>query len=278
MTDRLIGNHVAWMILLLCSPMFSEAESPSQNPLDDDCRIHFVFEVDDTPTLVLRHIEGQVDVRSSEADRVEIWAERGNPMIDIDVRRVGNRIIIDTDYEKPPFCDPHEDWSVDFEILVPPTSNLKLKTVEAGIDVEGVEGDIRLETVTGHISATAVGGDLWLNSIDGDVWLDWITDAEIQAVTISGDITDTHGFMDEKPRELASVMGKIKFIPQSEAAFRVDGETLIGDIVNELSDDLEVERHRWTGIKRITGRINDGDARLKLRSITGDLILSWEPY
>lgn len=271
------GRWLCFFILVVTAiSALAENQRPTRDAQERDD--HYVFEVDGQPTIVVRNVEGQVDVQTGDSNQVEIWIERSNPFIDIDIRRDGNRITIETEYEKPPFCHRDEDWSVNYVIHVPNESDLRIKTVTAGIDVDQVSGDLRLETVTGHISATSVDGDVRLTTVDGNIWLDLITDATVNALTVSGDITDTHGFLNGKSREFSTVAGDIKFVPQSDASFYVFGETLIGDIDNGIGDELDVERNRWTGIKRITGNVNGGEARLRMRSVTGNLTLSWDAY
>jgi len=278
MFEKLISSQMVLTVLFSITGLTTRAEVPRENQLADQRDDHYVFQVDGEPLIVLRNVEGQIDVISGDDNRVEIWIERSNPFIDIDIDQDGNRITIETEYEKAPFCHRDEDWSVDFVIHVPQESDLNFKTVSAGIDVEEISGRLRLETVTGHISITSASGDLRLTTVDGDLWLDLITDARVHALTVSGKITDTHGFMDSKSREFSTVSGDIKFVPQADASFYVIGETLIGDIENGIGEELEVERSRWTGIKRITGFVNSGESRLRMLSVTGDLTLSYEAY
>ena len=86
-----------------------------------------------------------------------------------------------------------EGWSVSYEIKVPANTDLDLRTVNGGINVEGVSGDIQFEAVNGSIHLARVGGDVrgtttngGLNiELDGAQWSGTGLDAE----TTNGGVT-----------------------------------------------------------------------------------------
>jgi len=80
--------------------------------------------------------------------------------------------------EGPDTHGNNEWWSVNFEVHVPPQTDLELHAHNGGIAVAGVTGMLRMETLNGGIHLDAVNGDVVAETrngglhvaLDGDHW------------------------------------------------------------------------------------------------------------
>ena len=63
-------------------------------------------------------------------------------------------------------------WSVSYEIWAPSKTDLRLSSVNGGLDVEGIRGRLDLETTNGGISLQAVSGDVNAETTNGGITVD----------------------------------------------------------------------------------------------------------
>jgi hypothetical protein len=63
----------------------------------------------------------------------------------------------------------HSWWSVSYEVFVPQTSDVTLKSVNGGITIQDVRGQIRFDVVNGGVHLKRVAGDISGASVNGGV-------------------------------------------------------------------------------------------------------------
>ena len=139
-------------------------------------------------SLVIKNLSGDIRVRGSGTDRIEVRAvkswRRGDPtLVRIEVSHVG------TDGDTALLCgwwqgatlscdvggyivnnDGGNDTRVDFDVLIPRTMRVSVATIGGSVHLEGLESEIRASTITGTATvafATAPDAELFLSSVSG---------------------------------------------------------------------------------------------------------------
>lgn len=194
--------------------------------------------------------------------------------------------------------------TVSFTVFVPAHYHAELKT--SGGDVDIVElggnvvartsgGDIRLGRITGHIEAVTSGGDITVESGGGSAKLT-TSGGDIVVQRIAGlarlntsggdiDIADAHGpvqastsggtvrarFAGRMPASsvLTSSGGDIIARVGNDAAFQLEASAAGGGVE---ADGLPIHlQSGGLGKSRLKGVVNQGEARLTLRTSGGDI-------
>jgi Putative adhesin len=135
---------------------------------------------------------------------------------------------------------------VEFELLLPAATPIKVETVNGSISIGGRRGEIRAETVNGGIDMRGV-------------------DAEVHAETVNGRIFVSQ--QDSRDTHLETVNGSIEAEFPSDASLRYKLETLNGSMeVGERRSHAHA-----LGIKSFEGEINGGRVPFKASSVNGSI-------
>lgn len=155
--------------------------------------------------------------------------------------------------------------------------------LEGHTEVKGVSGDttlvslagpVRADTVSGNVEAQALTGDLRFNSVSGDLTV-VEAGSSVRADSVSGSmIVDLDPAGGPTDISLTSVSGEIAIRLPQPADTRVEANTA-GGAVTSAFEDLRVGG-QW-GAKRITGRLGEGNGRLKATTISGSIALLRRP-
>ncbi len=83
--------------------------------------------------------------------------------------------------------------TVNYDVKVPRSVNVTVRTVNGEVDVRGVEGLLRVEAVSGLITGTGLGGGADLNSVNGRMTLEFVKlgDSGVRCKTTNGQIAVT---------------------------------------------------------------------------------------
>jgi hypothetical protein len=138
----------------------------------------------------VRNLNGDMRVRSSSSDRVEITAtkswRRGDPKdVRIETTKSSDgSILVCALWTDNARCteggyDSHDegwrrgnrnnDVAVDFEIRVPKGVKVGVWSVNGGVSVDGVTNEVRAGTVNGSVDAVSSGGPVQANTVNGSV-------------------------------------------------------------------------------------------------------------
>jgi putative adhesin len=146
----------------------------------------------------------------------------------------------------------HFGWGrsvrVDYELRVPPTVALQLRTVNGRIETRAISGQTAASTVNGEVDLEATG----LN--------------EVAARTVNGRVQarfldDFHG------AKLGTVNGRVVAILPESASFLGDFTQVNGDF--EAAFPLNIHSH--PGSRRVSGDVNGGRYALKITTVNGDI-------
>jgi len=158
------------------------------------------------------------------------------------------------------------DFSIQYELWVPDSFNLDLKTVDGDLVAEGVAGQCKLTTVDGDIFVKDSRGALDAQTVDGDIMIGGST--TIQAQTVDGDIMVDLAGQPAVDCRLNTTDGDVQLNLDPAVAVKILGQTLDGD----LEIGLPLENKASTG-GQVIGTRNGGGPQILMNSIDGDIIL-----
>jgi hypothetical protein len=94
-----------------------------------------------------------------------------------------------------PESSRHSGWSVSYEVFVPQSSDVTLKSVNGGITVSDVRGQIHVEVVNGGVHMARVAGEITGSSVNGGIQVELAGSAfegrQIDLKTQNGGVTLT---------------------------------------------------------------------------------------
>ncbi|GAA0917834.1 DUF4097 family beta strand repeat-containing protein [Streptomyces thermoalcalitolerans] len=247
--------------------------------------------------LNVRIVNGTVNVMGTDGSsvRLEISEIEGPPLM---ITQQGGTLTVA--YEDLPWKGflkwlDSKGWqrSAVVSVAVPSSTRVELGVVGAaamvsGIDgrtvVKGVSGDttlvrltgpVRADTVSGSVEAQALSGPLRFNSVSGDLTVVDGAGSSVRADSVSGSmIVDLDPAGSPTDVSLTSVSGEIAIRLPHPADARVEANTASGAVSNAF-EDLKVTG-QW-GAKRITGRLGEGNGRLKATTVSGSIALLRRP-
>ncbi len=212
-------------------------------------------------TLKINEVDGSLNVKAGSVDQITLVArvrhygnrtEKDDPNlgfflteVDGDTLRISQRrgrvtIVF------PGFGSnrPH----IDYELRVPATVALDLKTVNGRITTRGTEGEAELVTVNGGIDAESAGlRDFYAKAVNGQVRAKFLRD--FNGAT------------------LKTVNGRVEAILPASASFTCNLSQVNGDF--EASFPLSI--HSNPGSRRVSGEVNGGRHQLQITTVNGDV-------
>jgi DUF4097 and DUF4098 domain-containing protein YvlB len=100
--------------------------------------------------------------------QVQTWADN-----DTAARALASQVYIDTSgghvQARGPESARESGWSVSFEIFVPQTTNIAVKTVNGGITLSDIRGSLKFEATNGGVNLRRLAGDVAGSTVNGGV-------------------------------------------------------------------------------------------------------------
>lgn len=142
------------------------------------------------------------------------------------------------------------DVQVDYELRVPSTVDLEVKTVNGRVATRGTSGEIQAHTVNGSVDVETAGSrEVELGSVNGRVQARFLTD-------FAG-------------ARLKTVNGSVHAVFPPSASFACDLSQVNGDF--EAAFPLSIHSH--PGSRRVSGEVNGGRHDLRIVTVNGDIRL-----
>ena len=148
-----------------------------------------------------------------------------------------------------PDNERREGWGVGWEIRVPRSIDLELRTTNGGIDVEGVAGNLEIQTTNGGIDLDRVSGSVDGHTTNGGIHL-----------ALSGDRWSGRGI------DLHTTNGGIRVEVPDGFDADLDVQTTNGGI--ELGFPVMVEGRIG---RRLRTTVGDGGPSVRLRTTNGNV-------
>jgi hypothetical protein len=216
-------------------------------------------------SIELREVDGGIQVGAGAADEISLVAhvrsrgvgpqpgkENGGffvTRLEGDTLRLGREekrsIVVSI-----PFLERRR-LNVDYELHVPPTTHLTLRTVNGQITTIGVNGESNLTTVNGAINVDTEG------------------DRQLNAKCVNGSVKATFR-RDFQGAHLKTVNGSVEAILPPSASFACDLSQVNGDF--EATFPLSIHSH--PGSRQVSGEVNGGHYPLRITTVNGDIAVA----
>lgn len=220
------------------------------------------YTVSANPTIVLNNDTGTIHVRAGgsgsdvtiQATKHNGWGTNANDVnvtytqdtasntVSVNVVRLNNASFFTS-------------ASVDFDVTVPGSAALQLKTNTGSIDVSGVSGQMMLTSNTGSVQAS--GGTLSGNS---------------QLITNTGSVTFTGSISQTGTYQFQTNTGSVNVTLPGASVFHLDASTDTGSI-NTNFPTVTVQHHQFVGADAQSDVGNAPQATITLRTNTGSINL-----
>lgn len=235
--------------------------------------------------FTLRQASGDITIRGVEGDTARVRSragadslsehfniETGNGFLDIrQHERLGLGIKLFGRGSSP-----------ELDIEVPHGATIQVETASAEVQASDLSGSKRFRTASGELRLSRFAGALDAETVSGDVDIDGQAPLDLTTKSISGDIrvrvprvrrldmgtTSGDIWLDAEmsgdgPFNLRSISGDVTIVGRS--GFRVEAETITGD----LSSELAHKRESMPGRRVLT--VGRPGPTLQFRSVSGDL-------
>jgi DUF4097 and DUF4098 domain-containing protein YvlB len=216
------------------------------------------FEVAANPTLILNNETGPIHVHAGPSgNEVFIQATKHSGLLgspnDIRVSYTqnteANTITVNVDRQSHFF-----DWDkVTFDVVVPSTAKLQLKTDTGSIDVSGVSGEMVLSCISGSIEVR-----------DGTV------SGQTQLITATGSVTFNGAIERSGSYRFETTSGSVTVTLPSESVFHVEASTMTGSLRTNFPG---VTVQHLIGHQAIGDVGSSPQATISLRTVTGSIQL-----
>ena len=220
--------------------------------------------------LRVRNVSGEVRVRPSTSDRVEIvgtksW-RRGDPkLVRIETKKSPDgSILVCAFWTENATCDENgyrsrnegrwnrdNDVAVDFEVRLPKGVNVGAWSVNGEVSVEGATGEVSAGSVNGSVDATSSGGPVQASSVNGTVH------ARMGRVGGTEDLN------------FSSVNGNVI----AEFGEDIDAQVELSTVNGRFQTDWPVTISGRVDPRRLRATIGKGGRRIRMSTVNGNVEL-----
>lgn len=262
------------------------------------------FTVQPGGTLKAETSGGDIVVKTGAGDQVRVVARQTIrasddaeadellKKLELTITQEGNDVVAISKYARKLGGVSFGIWppvSVAFEVTVPETYNLELRTSGGDIVSGNLKGKATARTSGGDVMLGHIDGEVQVHTSGGDIVLDHATgpakldtsggDIKVGSVlntldasTSGGDISARISGELKGDCVLGTSGGDIEAMVDASAAFLLDASTSGGDIRDRnLVLTVESGGH---GKSKLVGKVNGGGPRLKLRTSGGDIAVN----
>lgn len=222
------------------------------------------YELSPGGQVEIGNVNGRIRVATGEGNKVEIIALKTAKAANVDAAKQtlgrieirdnssADGVRISTHFERASSSlFNHSNWQVEYTVRVPASANVKLSTVNGGVEVTGVSGRVSAEATNGGIVARGIGGTIQASTTNGGV------DVELARVDQAGaKLECTNG-------------GIVLGLPQDSSA------TLSARVTNGGIDTggLAIMARGESSRRRLDGDLNGGGPRISMECTNGGIEL-----
>lgn len=210
------------------------------------------------------NVNGKIDLEGTDVNQVEVRAERigrgsspeaAREMLKrVEIREdvTPSSVRLETKTQRTSGFLHMGGAEVLYHVKVPVGAEVRLETVNGGIEIRNVKGRAQVETTNGGIKARSIGGPLKATTVNGGV------DVDVDVVAASG-------------IELDTTNGGITLSIPKNAKATVAARVVNGGIhVNDLPLDTTGESSR----RRLDASLNGGGPRIQIEGTNGGITLT----
>jgi hypothetical protein len=249
----------------------------------------FRYTVAPGATVSIINESGAVSVRPSTGRQVIVSANPHSNKVEIDQSQSGNRVELRSHLLQR--ADPNEA-AVDYDVQVPPDTNLIIRGVGGSLRAERLQGDLSLEgdgaqvevrdVSGGHVRVRTMSGPVTLTnvrnayveitSVGGNVTLNNVSGPRVGVNTTTGAIRYEGDFGAGGDYSLSNHSGNIDVTLPASASVDITARSVTGAVENDFP--LQPKSHpAFAGDsgKTFSGMANAGQSSVKLRSFSGKI-------
>jgi DUF4097 and DUF4098 domain-containing protein YvlB len=222
--------------------------------LSHRARFERTVALEPTGTFHLENVNGKVRIEPWDRAEVRIEAEKAASNEDyleeikIEVQGEGRRVDVRTRLPRGGFfLGGH--GAVEYRIQLPARARAEVRTVNGGVEVDGMAGEVRAGTVNGTVRITEAAGSVDASTVNGSIR------AEYQRAPGEG------------RHEFSTTNGSVTIYLPEEAGGEFDAQTVNGG----MNTDFPLQVSGKIGNRRIQGRMGDGKARFRIRTVNGSV-------
>jgi DUF4097 and DUF4098 domain-containing protein YvlB len=201
----------------------------------------------------LENTNGRVTVTTWDESRVRIEAEKAASTrsalrdLEVVIKGEGDKVSVETRYPHHVFFG--RAGRVDYRISVPRTAQVRVRSVNGRVEIDGVAGAVNASTVNGAVELTHLGG-------------------KVAASTVNGSVTASLARLDpDSSNDIDTTNGSVRVTLPSDAGAEIDARTVNGSI----HCDFDLSEGGRSGRHRLEGTIGKGGARFQLRTVNGSV-------
>lgn len=212
-----------------------------------------------TGKITLENVNGDIDIATWDKNEILIEGEKSArteeelKLIELTIDRSDSRTDIKVKLPKRRsgmFGNNSIRGGVRFKLTVPASATLeRIRTVNSSISIDGVRGEVDAESVNGRIRARDLAGSTRLKSVNGGL------NARFAVVAADQELS------------FDTVNGSVEVVLPADAGVQLRSSVVNGHIDCEFP--LEIQGSK--GRKRLAGKIGDGRASLKAKSVNGSI-------
>jgi hypothetical protein len=272
MNRKIISFGIATVVLLALTALPTGAQEKVDRRLPATA----------TGTVQVRNLAGSVRVAGWDRNEVQVQGTLGQGTERLDFENRSGVIVVEVVLpERRENQRNNRIEGSELEIRVPAGAVMDVRTVSAGIRVEGVRGMLDLETVSGEIQTIGEPEEVRARTISGDIDVA-SSRGSVNANTISGEVTIGQAVGEFKVTtisgnatvrararlELESHSGTIELTVPANVSARFEVDTFSGSIINEFGQE-PVRTSKYVPGKELNFTQGSGDARIRIHVFSG---------
>ena len=211
--------------------------------------------------LEISNVNGKIEVEPAEGDSVEVVAEKSvraasaeaakEALSHIEIQETvsPDDVKIETKLQRRSGFLGSLSQEVHYRVKVPPALEVRVATVNGGIEVNGLKGRVTAEATNGGVKALDVSGPIDASTTNGGVEVDLTRVAESGA-------------------KLGCTNGGIKLTLPSDAKANISARITNGGI---NTSGVNIETTGENSRRRLEGRMNGGGPRIDIEGTNGGI-------
>lgn len=247
------------------------------------------FKVGKHPIISINNPYGPVLVRAGAAHEVVVTAILHSDKVELDQSKSHNRVDIVS--HLLPGSDP-ASGTVEYEIWVPPDSNVTLHSDNGRLHAEKLQGDItvagndgaievidcagghvHVRTLNGAVSLNNVHGHVEIMSVGGDIRMTGVTGTLVAVNSNSGKIEYAGDFAGDGEYAFTSHTGNIEAVAPAYASIDVLARSTNGIVQSDFSLEPKHAPFVVRGANSLSGTLGKAASSVKLFSFSGRIRL-----
>ena len=217
----------------------------------------------------VRNLSGEINVTSSNSDRVEVtatkqWRRSDPESVRFEVHKFGANdedVLICAIWNDRTDCgerdhDSHNgmrnnDVTVQFRVMVPRGVKIGVSSVNGAVSVEGATSEVEASTVNGEVEATSSGGP-------------------VNASTVNGSITARMGrFDNDEDLNFSTVNGSVV----AEFTGDLEADIELSTVNGRFQTDFPVTINGRLDPRHLRAKLGRGGRRIRLSTVNGNVEL-----